>query len=136
MCRRQRLRLSSPQRPRRHPSRFANERASKRQDFVGRFNARDLAGLTSLFTVDARTLWVRRGEPVTSDGEVLAYDRIERDPSPTMQYAEGTGQLFAAPRFVGSRGMFPDGVVRGLSTKFVYSCGQRGIVQLDIAPTS
>ena len=124
-------------------------------DFVGRFNIRDLAGLTSLFTVDARTLWVRRGEPATSDGfkekgremiggmlqarisdgEVLAYDRIDRDPSPTMQYAEGTGQLFAAPRFVGARGTFPDGVVRALSTKFVYACGQHGIVQLVIAPT-
>jgi hypothetical protein len=124
-------------------------------DFVSRFNARDLAGLTSLFTVDGRTLWVRRGEPVTSDGfkekgremiggmlqtrisdgEVLAYDRIDRDPSPTMQYAEGAGQLFAAPRFVGSRGTFPDGGVRALSTKFVYACGQHGIVQLVIAPS-
>jgi len=44
----------------------------------------------------------------SSDG-VLAYDRIDPDPSPTMQYAEGTGQLFASPRFVGSRGTFPDG---------------------------
>src|SRR2546425_5622563 len=72
-------------------------------DFVGRFNVRDLAGVTSLFTVDARTLRIRRGEPVTSDGfkesgremiglmlqarssdgEVLAYDRIDPDPSPT-----------------------------------------------------
>jgi hypothetical protein len=124
-------------------------------DFVGRFNTRDLGGLTSLFTVDARTLWVRRGEPVTSDGfkesgremigrmlqtrisdgEVLAYERIDQDPSPRMQYAEGTGQLFASPRFVGARGTFPDGVVRLLSTKFVYACGQHGIVQLVIAPS-
>lgn len=124
-------------------------------DFVGRFNTRDLAGLTSLFTVDARTLWVRRGEPVTSDGfketgrdmigsmlrtrisddELLGYDRIDPDPSPGIQYAAGTGQLFAAPRFVGSRGTFPDGVVRPLSTKFVYACGQHGIVQLVIAPS-
>jgi hypothetical protein len=37
-------------------------------DFVSRFNTRDLAALTSLFTVDARTLWVQRGETVTSDG--------------------------------------------------------------------
>ena len=125
-------------------------------DFVARFNARDLAGLTSLFTVDARTLWIRRGEPVTSngfnengremigvmlqgrsaDGEVLAYDRIDPDPSPKMQYAEGTGQLFASPRFAGSRGTFPDGLVRALSTKFVYACGQHGIVQLVIAPSA
>jgi hypothetical protein len=124
-------------------------------DFVGRFNTRDLGGLTSLFTIDARTLWVRRGEPVTSDGfkengreminkmlqtriadgEMLGYDRIDRDPSPQMHYAEGTGQLFSSPRFVGSRGTFPDGVVRVLSTKFVYACGQHGIVQLVIAPS-
>ena len=124
-------------------------------DFVGRFNTGDLVGLTFLFTVDARTLWVRRGEPVTSDGfkesgremirgmlqarisdgEVLAYDRIDPDPSPKMQYADGVGQLFASPRFVGSRGTFPDGVVRMLSTKFVYACGQHGIVQLVIAPS-
>lgn len=123
-------------------------------DFVGRFNARDLAGLTSLFTVDARTLWVRRGEPASSDGfhetgremiggmlqariadgEMLAYDRIDPDPSPRMQYAEGTGQLMGSPRFVGSRGTFPDGAVRALSTKFVYACGQHGIVQMVIAP--
>ena len=123
-------------------------------EFVGRFNIRDLAGLTSLFTVDARTLWVRRGEGVTSDGfkdsgremisamlrtrisdgEVLGYDRVDPDPSPTMQYANGTGQLIASPRFVGSRGTFPDGGVRTLSTKFVYACGQHGIVQLVIAP--
>ncbi len=125
-------------------------------DFVGRFNTRDLARLTSLFTVDARTLWIRRGEPVTSDGfkesgremigamlqarsadgEVLAYDRIDPDPSPRMQYAEGTGQLFASPRFAGSRGTFPDGLVRALSTKFVFACGQHGIVQLVIAPSA
>jgi hypothetical protein len=125
-------------------------------DFVGRFNARDLAGSTSLFTVDARTLWVRRGEPVSSDGfkesgremigsmlqvrisdgEVLGYDRIDPDPSPRIQYADGTGQLFASPRFVGSRGTFPDGIVRTLSTKFVYACGQHGIVQLVIAPSA
>jgi hypothetical protein len=124
-------------------------------DFVGRFDTRDLAGLTSLFTVDARTLWVRRGEPVTSegfkesggemiarmlqtrisDGEMLGYDRIDPDPSPKMRYAEGTGQLFASPRFIGSRGTFPDGVVRALYTKFVYACGQHGIVQLVIAPS-
>jgi hypothetical protein len=124
-------------------------------DFVGRFNSRDLVGLTILFAVDARTLWVRRGEPVTSDGfkesgremirgmvqarisdgEVLAYDRIDPDPSPKMQYADGVGQLFTSPRFVGSRGTFPDGVVRMLSTKFVYACGQHGIVQLVIAPS-
>ena len=119
-------------------------------------NTRDLARLTSLFTVDARTLWIRRGEPVTSDGfkesgremigamlqarsadgEVLAYDRIDPDPSPRMQYAEGTGQLFASPRFAGSRGTFPDGLVRALSTKFVFACGQHGIVQLVIAPSA
>jgi hypothetical protein len=124
-------------------------------NFVGRFNTRDLAGLTSLFTVDPRTLWVRRGEGVTSDGfkesgremigrmleirisdgETLAYDRIDQDPSPAMQYAEGKGQLFASPRFVGSRGTFPDGAVRALTTKFVYACGQHGIVQLVIAPS-
>jgi len=124
-------------------------------DFVGRFNTRDLAHLTSLFTVDARTLWIRRGEPMTSDGfkesgremigvmlqtrisdgEVLSYDRIDPDPSPKMQYAEGTGQLFASPRFAGSRGTFPDGLVRPLSTKLVYACGQHGIVQLVIAPS-
>jgi hypothetical protein len=123
-------------------------------DFITRFNTRDFVGLTSLFTVDARTLWVRRGEPVTSDGfkengremvaamlrtritdgEVLGYDRIDPDPAPTMHYAEGTGQLFAGPRFIGSRGSFPDGTVRALSTKFVYACGQHGIVQLVIAP--
>ena len=68
-------------------------------------------------------------------GGVLAYDRIDPDPSPTMQYAEGTGQLFASPRFVGSRGTFPDGFVRPLSSKFVYACGQHGIVQLVIAPS-
>jgi hypothetical protein len=125
-------------------------------DFVSRFNSRDLAGLTSLFTVDARTLWVRRGEPVTSDGfketgremiggmlrtrisdgEMLSYDRIDPDPSPTMQYADGAGQLFAAPRFVGSRGTFPDRFVRPLTTKFVYACGQHEIVQLVIAPSA
>jgi hypothetical protein len=124
-------------------------------DFIARFNSRDIAGLTSLFTVDARTLWVRRGEPVTpdgfkengremvnamlrtriSDGEVLGYDRIDPDPAPRMQYAEGSGQLFAGPRIVGARGSFPDGVVRVLSTKFVYACGQHGIVQLVIAPS-
>jgi len=64
-----------------------------------------------------------------SDGEVLAYDRIDPDPSPKVQYAEGTGQLFASPRFAGSRGTFPDGLVRPLSTKLVYACGQHGIVQ-------
>ena len=125
------------------------------RDFVGRFNSRDLAGLISLFAVDARTLWVRRSEPVTSDGfkesgremisrmlqtrisdgEMLAYERIDPDPSPRMQYAEGTGQLLGSPKFVGSRGTFPDGVVRVLSTKFVYACGQHGIVQLVIAPS-
>jgi len=124
-------------------------------DFVDRFNTRDLAGLTTLFTIDARTLWIRRGEPVTSngfnetgremigdmlrariaDGEMLGYDRIDPDPSPRIQNAEGTGQLWAAPRFVGSRGTFPDGSMRALSTKFVYACGQHGIVQLVIAPT-
>jgi len=111
--------------------------------------------LTSLFTVDARTLWIRRGEPVTSngfnengremiglmlqarssDGEVLAYDRIDPDPAPRMQSADGTGQLFASPRFLGSRGTFPDGLVRPLSAKFVYACGQHGIVQLVIGPS-
>jgi hypothetical protein len=110
----------------------------------------------SLFTVDARTLWVQRGKPVTSDGfqesgremigrmlqtrisdgEMLAYDRLDPDPVPKMQYADGTGQLFASPRFVGSRGTFPDGVVRLLSMKFVYACAQHGIVQLVIAPTT
>jgi hypothetical protein len=69
-----------------------------------------------------------------SDGEMLTYDRVDPDPSPTMQYANGTGQLIASPRFVGSRGTFSDGVVRALSTKFVYACGQHGIVQLVIAP--
>src|SRR5207247_7434215 len=125
-------------------------------DFVGRFNTRDLAGLTALFTVDARTLWIRRGEGVTSDGfkeegramigpmlqtrmsdgEVLAYDRVDPDPSPKMKYAEGNGQLFASPRFIGGRGTFPDGARRSLSTKFVYACGQHGIVQLVVAPLS
>jgi hypothetical protein len=124
------------------------------RDFVVRFNARDLVGLTALFTADAHTLWVRRGEPVTSDGfhengremiasmlrvriadgEVLSYDRIDQDPSPRMQYAEGTGQLIGSPRFTGSRGAFPDGVVRDLSTKFVYACGQHGILQMVVAP--
>jgi len=70
-----------------------------------------------------------------SDGEMLGYDRIDADPSPKMQYADGTGQLFASPRFVGSRGSFPDGVVRALSTKFVYACEQHGIVQIVIAPS-
>src|SRR5947208_16448456 len=36
-------------------------------DFVGRFNTRDLARLTSLFTVDSPTSCIRRGEPCTSD---------------------------------------------------------------------
>jgi hypothetical protein len=55
----------------------ACERESLRAagDFVGRFDTRDLAGLTSLFTVDARTLWVRRGEPVTSEGFKEAAER-------------------------------------------------------------
>lgn len=70
-----------------------------------------------------------------ADGEMLGYDRIDPDPSPRIQSAEGTGQLWAAPRFVGSRDTFPDGSMRALSTKFVYACGQHGIVQLVIAPS-
>lgn len=124
------------------------------RDFVVRFNARDLVGLTALFTTDAHTLWVRRGEPVTSDGfhengremvasmlrvriadgEMLSYTRLDQDPSPRMQYAEGSSQLIGSPRFTGSRGTFPDGAVRDLSTKFVYACGQHGILQMVIAP--
>jgi hypothetical protein len=120
-------------------------------DFVGRFNRRDLAGLTALFTVDARTYWLRRGDPVTNefkeggremigrmlavrmtDGEVLAFDRVDPDPSPEMEYAEGKGQWYVSPRIVGLRGTFPDGAVRTLGTKFVYACGQHGIVALLI----
>jgi hypothetical protein len=71
-----------------------------------------------------------------TDGEILSYDRIDLDLAPRMQYAEGTGQLLGSPRFVGSRGTFPDGVIRILSTKFVYACGQHGILQLVIAPTA
>jgi hypothetical protein len=107
--------------------------------------------LTALFAVNARTYWSRRGDPVTDnfkeagremiramlavrmgDGEVLTYDRVDPDPSPTMAYADGTGQWIVSPRFVGLRGSFPDGAVRMLGTKFVYACGQRGILQLLI----
>ena len=66
------------------------------------------------------------------DGEVLAYDRIDPDPSPTMGYADGTGQWIVSPRFVGLRGSFPDSAARMLGTKFVYACGQHGILQLLI----
>lgn len=67
-----------------------------------------------------------------ADGEVLAFDRVDPDPSPQMHYADGTGQWFVSPRITGLRGTFPDGTVRPLGTKFVYACGQRGIVQLLI----
>lgn len=122
-------------------------------DFVDRFNRRDLGGLTALFTVDARTLWIRRDEAVTADGfkedgremigkmlgvrmaegEVLAY-RVNPDPSPRIAYANGTGQWFVSPRLDGVRGTLPDGTARALSAKFVYACDQHGIVQLVIAP--
>ena len=107
--------------------------------------------MTALFTVDARTYWLRRDDPVTNDfkeagremiramlavrmgdGEVLAYDRVDPDPSPQMAYADGTGQWIVSPRFVGLRGSFPDSATRMLGTKFVYACGQRGILQLLI----
>jgi hypothetical protein len=67
-----------------------------------------------------------------ADGEVLAYDRVDPDPSPKMHYADGTGQWVVSPRFGGLRGTFPDGTVRSLGTKFVYACGQHGIMQLLI----
>jgi hypothetical protein len=107
--------------------------------------------LTALFTVDARTYWLRRGDPVTNefkeegrdmvgqmlevrmaDGEVLASDRLDPDPSPKMHYADGTGQWLVSPRIAGLRGTFPDGAVRTLGAKFVYACAQHGIVQLLI----
>jgi hypothetical protein len=94
---------------------------------------------------------LRRGDPVTNgfkeaghemiarmlevrmaDGEILAYDRVDPDPSPGMQYAEGTAQWIVAPRITGLRGTFPDGVVRTLGAKFVYACAQHGILQLLI----
>jgi hypothetical protein len=110
--------------------------------------------MTALFTVDARTYWLRRGDPATNefketgramigamlavrmgDGEVLAYDRVDPDPSPKIGYADGTGQWIVSPRFVGLRGSFPDHATRMLGTKFVYACSQQGILQLLILTT-
>lgn len=130
------------------------ERESVRaaEAFVNGFNNRDLPGVKALFTTDARTYWLRHGDSVTdgfkeevrdtirkmlevrmSDGETLAYDRIDRNPTrPQMHYDTGSGQFWVIPTFVGLRGRFPDGTVRLLGTKLVYACGQRGIVQLLI----
>ncbi len=124
------------------------------KQFVLRFNAHDLSGVAGLFAVDARTYWARRGEPVTngfkeggremiramlearmSDGEILAFDRIDPDPSPAIMYADGAGHFAPIPRIIGLRGTFPDGATRALGTKFVYDCAQSGIVQLLILPS-
>ncbi len=130
--------------------------AQAAEAFVDRFNNRDLGAVTALFTLDARTYWLRRGDSQTdgfkeggrdmirkmievrmTDGELLAYDRIERNPSPPqMHYEAGSGQLWVLPIVVGLRGTFPDGTVRALGTKFVYACGQGGIVQLLILAAS
>jgi len=89
------------------------------KQFVLRFNAHDLSGVAGLFAVDARTYWARRGEPVTngfkeggremiramlearmSDGEILAFDRIDPDPSPAIMYADGAGHFAQSPELL------------------------------------
>jgi len=86
----------------------------------------EICPLDVLFTVDARTLWIRRGEPVTSDGfkesgremiGVMLQTRIsDGECWPTTASTQDLTQdantprepaVVASPRFTGSRGTFP-----------------------------
>jgi hypothetical protein len=106
--------------------------------FFALFNQRRLDDLVALFLPDARTYYVRVGDPVTGEfkesgtaeiREMLA-DRIASgetlQPSAILTVSTGGSAIVT--------GMFPDGSTRRLDMKYGYDCRRGGIGQLLMTP--
>lgn len=106
--------------------------------FFALFNQRKLDELLALFLPDARTYYVRRGDPVTGDFKESGVAEIRQMLSDRM--ASGETLQPAAIVTVSSggstvaTGTFPDGASRRLDVKFGYDCRRPGIGQLLITP--
>lgn len=108
------------------------------QRFFALFNERKLDELMTLFKNDARTYYVRRGEPVTSEFKESGTAEIRQMLSERMASGETiqAGPI-AAVSSGGSTtaiGSFPDGATRRLDVKYGYDCRRPGISQLLITP--
>jgi hypothetical protein len=106
--------------------------------FFALFNERNIGELMPLFLTDARTYYVRRGEPVTGAFKETGVLEVRQMLSERMT----SGETMQASAIVtvstgGSTtaiGTFPDGTTRRLDVKYGYDCRRLGIGQLLITP--
>jgi hypothetical protein len=106
--------------------------------FFTLFNQRKLDELMTLFLPDARTYYVRRGDPVTGDFKESGAAEIRQMLADRI--ASGETLRTSAIVTVSSggstiaTGTFPDGTTRRLDVKYGYDCRRPGISQLLITP--
>jgi hypothetical protein len=102
------------------------------------FNQRKLDELMVLFLADARTYYVRRGDPVTGDFKESGTAEIRQMISDRMASGEmiqaGAILTVSTGASTIATGTFPDGSSRRLDVKYGYDCRRRGIGQLLITP--
>lgn len=106
--------------------------------FFALFNERKIDELMMLFLPDARTYYVRRGDPVTSEFKESGPVEIRRMLSERMASGEtvqpGAILTVASGGSTTGTGTFPDGFSRRLDVKYGYDCRRPGISQLLITP--
>lgn len=106
--------------------------------FFALFNDRKIDELMTLFQPDARTYYVRRGDPVTGEFKESGLVEIRQMLSERMSSGETVrpGAIVTAANG-GSTvavGTFPDGSSRRLDVKYGFDCRRPGISQLLITP--
>ena len=108
------------------------------EQFFALFNERKLDELMVLFLADARTYYVRRGDPVTGDFKESGTAEIRQMISDRMASGEmiqaGAILTVSTGASTIATGAFPDGSSRRLDVKYGYDCPRRGIGQLLITP--
>lgn len=106
--------------------------------FFALFNQRKLDELMTLFLTDARTYYVRRGDPVTSEFKESGTAEIRQMLSERMASGEtiqaGTIVTVSSGGSTIATGTFPDGTTRRLDVKYGYDCRRPSIGQLLITP--
>jgi hypothetical protein len=112
-------------------------RAAGEQFFV-LFNQGKLDEVMALFLPDARTYYVRRGDPVTGGFKESGTAEIRQMLSDRMASGEAIQASAIVTVSTGASttaiGRFPDGTTRRLDVKYGYDCRRLGISQLLITP--
>jgi hypothetical protein len=102
------------------------------------FNQRKLDDVMTLFRSDARTYYVRRGEPVTGEFKETGTTEIRQMLSERMASGEtlqvGAIATVSSGGSTTGTGTFPDGFSRKLDVKYGFDCRKPGIGQLLITP--